>query len=933
MALFLVSLGLAQRADASRVYVSLHHPGVPRYLAPSTPFSLADELRLNLFTRTAVLRLFHVWPGLTIYSSTQLLLVLANSLVLSALAVALFLGRSSEHCSGLATMIAIVATGLASVVAGCGRLLFRWANFGDDQLLKGAYRKYKLARKLTRLHADEEQLRRAIERRAAQQVRPKLPGTAPGSLGTTLEPEPEAKGAPLRAPDRESPRRSSGRLSPRPSARSSARPWPARPSALSTAPLSALRASLGLRGFARLGGEGDGSGCGGRRASAAAAGRRAERPSEPLWQASHAASAADGAEYDDAFYADSLHVDKPHSDASYPDGVSPPVDGGGGMRAALHDVRADASGVRLGLRGSGTPPGGGRLSPRHSPSSARHSPISGRSSPPASPLQQPTQQPPRPSALPPSLDLFGMACRVPSPLSTSHSHTPPPSHGELPPLLHLDQAPASPRDLERDSARDSGRAELDAIWGGPVDTISGERLALPDMPTHGAGAGAFEAESDGEGDGDALPSLTGQQRFEAARRRVRGMSEFVEVSSAALETVTTSAAWREYQISPNRSPRCSPVLGPSVGSSLGLGSSGASLAPPPSPPASPPFCPEVVPDCSDSAVSGGLLGASAVVSGPSAFLLRRVGAAGKPERAGGRERRSERRGSGGGFIGSRLSQLTGQTRLKIGVGGGGSGGGGDGDGGGGDGGGGGGTDGAYGGGRVGAYDDGAGPAQHDSGRAGRQPSLGPVVSVPLSHVTTSFEDAYSLGVMLHAPEAGGGASKPHFVPALHIASAAPPPLGWAAPRMLLVQLERERLPPAAQDSASIVHLMRRDRPPPRWRPLGWPLGPRTALAWIANVSLLLAASFWLLYTFLSRVWLPRQLQASALDEADWDAAFARTYALACLQSFVVVDLIKVACLTNTGQGGPIERALSRRKSTRWLRKPLRRTYKIFDILG
>ena len=132
---------LARRSDLRLLYCD--QKLLPRFLAPMAPYSWADELACNLLTRSCVLRCLFVWPGFTLYTHSQLLVVLLNSLATNALAVALFLGRGAENCTAAAAALAVVSICLASVLASAARLLFRWANLRDDARFRTFYRHHK----------------------------------------------------------------------------------------------------------------------------------------------------------------------------------------------------------------------------------------------------------------------------------------------------------------------------------------------------------------------------------------------------------------------------------------------------------------------------------------------------------------------------------------------------------------------------------------------------------------------------------------------------------------------------------------------------------------------------------------------------------------------------------------------------------------------
>lgn len=182
-----------------------------------------------------------------------------------------------------------------------------------------------------------------------------------------------------------------------------------------------------------------------------------------------------------------------------------------------------------------------------------------------------------------------------------------------------------------------------------------------------------------------------------------------------------------------------------------------------------------------------------------------------------------------------------------------------------------------------------------------------------------------------APAAtAAAASSAVFVPALHIRTLT---LGMRDRRQLCVAplwaADRDR------GGGTLAHdgawaIAPAPHPPHCWLRVG--VGPRGLLAWTLNGTLLIGLSAGLVYTVLSRAVLPRTLHASALDEEEWQSTFLQAFVLAMLQSLILIDLLKVMCLTNTSLGGPLDQLVLRRAGCRCLRKPLRRLYKVFDIL-
>ena len=141
-------LAIAVTFDARTVYVATTDPALPDWLRPR-PFTFLGDLLATARTRTALLRLFFVHPGHTVYTRAQLVHVLMASLTASLLSIALFLGREEETCSARAQLLAFIALCFSSVVATLGRLAFKLAD-----LKKGSFRrKLYYANKKSRLDA------------------------------------------------------------------------------------------------------------------------------------------------------------------------------------------------------------------------------------------------------------------------------------------------------------------------------------------------------------------------------------------------------------------------------------------------------------------------------------------------------------------------------------------------------------------------------------------------------------------------------------------------------------------------------------------------------------------------------------------------------------------------------------------------------------
>ena len=75
--------------------------------------------------------------------------------------------------------------------------------------------------------------------------------------------------------------------------------------------------------------------------------------------------------------------------------------------------------------------------------------------------------------------------------------------------------------------------------------------------------------------------------------------------------------------------------------------------------------------------------------------------------------------------------------------------------------------------------------------------------------------------------------------------------------------------------------------------------------------------------------MPRALVAATSDSDEWHEAFVSAWVLALVQNVLLIDSLKVLCLTATCVGGPVEGWLARR--CRWMLKPLRKLYKLMDM--
>ena len=83
--------------------------------------------------------------------------------------------------------------------------------------------------------------------------------------------------------------------------------------------------------------------------------------------------------------------------------------------------------------------------------------------------------------------------------------------------------------------------------------------------------------------------------------------------------------------------------------------------------------------------------------------------------------------------------------------------------------------------------------------------------------------------------------------------------------------------------------------------------------------------------FEARERLPSQLQAASVDQQSWHAAVQESYALSLVQSFLLIDLMKVLCLTLTLQP-LLSRVGLNKRGGRCLSKPMRRLHKLLDFM-
>lgn len=208
----------------------------------------------------------------------------------------------------------------------------------------------------------------------------------------------------------------------------------------------------------------------------------------------------------------------------------------------------------------------------------------------------------------------------------------------------------------------------------------------------------------------------------------------------------------------------------------------------------------------------------------------------------------------------------------------------------------------------------------------------------------------SCGSSGHSGKGGGGGGSSgggsgssggvQFVPALHVSA-----VGLLCSRQLRVTFDGAELPPRMLPRGAASELPRGHvaRGGGEGAPVGgaaflrpWRLRWQTALVWAVNSALLLTVIWWLLFVLRSRELVrPGTLHAGALEDAEWRAELRASFAMQLFYSFVVIDGVKIGCLTLTS--GPALEGLLPSKAT-WplahaiVRKPLRRMHKILDVL-
>jgi hypothetical protein len=128
----------------------------------------------------------------------------------------------------------------------------------------------------------------------------------------------------------------------------------------------------------------------------------------------------------------------------------------------------------------------------------------------------------------------------------------------------------------------------------------------------------------------------------------------------------------------------------------------------------------------------------------------------------------------------------------------------------------------------------------------------------------------------------------------------------------------------------------------------FPFSRAHGVAWLLNSSLLWAMWLVLLLVQRSRAVLPQELMAGPQDESSWYTTMRVSFAIGLLDSWVIIDLVKVACLTLTCNAALARFGLAleaprdanhvrgekdcAKRITSCLRKPLRRAHKALDAL-
>ena len=216
-----------------------------------------------------------------------------------------------------------------------------------------------------------------------------------------------------------------------------------------------------------------------------------------------------------------------------------------------------------------------------------------------------------------------------------------------------------------------------------------------------------------------------------------------------------------------------------------------------------------------------------------------------------------------------------------------------------------------------------GAAESSSGTAQTTPHDGVLRLATSRLLSIDPAGGVEVGFMLRTPTetTHGGV----FVPAEHVG-------GTLSSSLITIHYPRAALPPGASPptvSEVVRPLTSKGYHARGGSVLGW--GAADAAAWVVNLTLLLGASISTLAAFQARDNLPLQLQAGSMSYAQWTTAVVRAFSFSLLQSLLVVDLLKVICLTATSEPLLVRIGLHK-KSGRRLAKPIRRLHKLMDLL-
>jgi len=171
------------------------------------------------------------------------------------------------------------------------------------------------------------------------------------------------------------------------------------------------------------------------------------------------------------------------------------------------------------------------------------------------------------------------------------------------------------------------------------------------------------------------------------------------------------------------------------------------------------------------------------------------------------------------------------------------------------------------------------------------------------------------------------ASSKRFVSARHVGVAASSLMNPFS-TLLVVQVDRSAIP-ADFVGGDVIELPSNIKPPLSRYACGW----RLAVAWALNLAVLATAWFIALCALSTSSEADEEtLHASGQKDEEWRAVLVTGIILACVESFVIIDAIKVFVLTGTSSHA-LERALPPRTGRRrLLRKPLRRLHLVIDTM-